>query len=173
MPEMQARWWIRVACRTILQSWLPASVFWKIHSSIALCRCSVQQVKCENCGCLFRQPASPKTSVARLATAILLLHVAGGPVAVALVCSPETTGIVPQPVFVKDLILMMSGHAEAFMLLVVTTAIATLSLCVIASAASSIAQRRRFSKEFELRPKRNTTMDHEPSPRNGQEWLYR
>lgn len=124
------------------------------------------RVQCDSCGYIFRQPALPKTGVAKLATAILLVYIVAVIAALFLVCSPETADLLPRPRFVQDIVLVLSGHTEAFMLLVGATAVATLCLCFLASATSSIAQRRRLSKECELRPKRKSmTRDRQQSPR--------
>ena len=115
------------------------------------------RVHCDNCGYIFRQPALPKTGVAKLATGILLTYVVAGVVAVVMMCAPELADVVPRPAFVQDLRLMVSANPEAFMMLVAATGITTLLLCLLASAGSSIAQRRRLSKEFTLHPKPKIT----------------
>ena len=112
------------------------------------------RVQCDSCGYIFRQPALPKTGVAKLATAILLVTIVAFAAAVILICSPDVAEVVPQPQLVQDLVLMMSGQTGAFLVLVGATAVATLCICFFAAAATSFAQRRRLSKGFELRPKR-------------------
>ncbi len=111
------------------------------------------RVQCESCGYIFRQPALPKTGAAKLATAILFTYVAAFAAAIVLICGPETADMIPKPQFARDLSLMMTGHQEAFVFLAGITTVTTLALSFLASAASSIAQRRRLAKEFELRPK--------------------
>jgi len=96
----------------------------------------------------------PKTGAAKLATAILVAYILAFTVAMTLIRSPDLAKAVPLPQFVQDLASMISEHSGAFILLVGATGTATLFICLIASAASSIAHRRRLSREFELRPKR-------------------
>ena len=122
------------------------------------------RVQCDSCGYIFRQPALPKTGVAKLATAILLVTIAAFVAAVVLICSPDLAEAVPQPKVVQDLVLMMTDHTGAFVVLVGTTAAAMLCICFLAAAATSFAQRRRLSKEFELRPKPRTMATNRQRP---------
>jgi len=118
-----------------------------------------RRVQCETCGYIFRQPALPKTGVAMLATGIFLTYIIAIAFAAVLMSVPEVADSFPNPQFIKDFVLLMSGHAEALTLLAGIAVVATLLLSVFASAISSVAQRRRLSKEFELCPKQKTITD--------------
>ena len=121
-----------------------------------------RRVQCDNCGYIFRQPALPKTGAAKLATAILLILILAGVSAVVLVCSSEVADMVPRPMLLRSFGLTVADNAEAFIVLVAATVVAIIFVCLLGSAFSRIAQRRRLSKDFALRPKRKTMpTDHQ------------
>ena len=129
-------------------------LFGGIFPALLYAEARSHRVQCDGCGYIFRQPNLPKTGVAKLATAILLVIIAAAATALVLICWPSLAADVPQPQMIQDLVLLMADQTGVFVVLVAATSVAIFFICLFAAAASSFAQRRRLSKEFEIRPKR-------------------
>lgn len=120
------------------------------------------RVLCDRCGHIFRQPRLPKTGVAKFATTILVVHLLTATVAATLFWNPDLAALVPGTGLIDRLGLTASPVVKALAVLSLTTATTTAMACVIVAAASSLAQRARLSKRYELKAKRRSSAPNHP-----------
>jgi hypothetical protein len=109
------------------------------------------RVQCDHCGHLFRQPRLPKTSAAKLATAIVVIQIVTALAVIMLVVWPELADIVPGSAWLEATATLLSSRLVPLLLLAGASFVLTVLICLVASISSSLAQKRAMSKRFRLR----------------------
>lgn len=114
----------------------------------------MHRIQCDRCGYIFRQPALPWNGAARLAEIVLLAFFLASVALAVLVTFPDISAGVVWPRIVEYYARHVEDQAPAFVVVVGVAGVVTVVSCLVALVVSPLVQRRKMSREFELRVKR-------------------
>lgn len=115
-------------------------------------------VQCRECGYVFRQPPLPRTSVSRLAGAVVAVVLGFSTLTLVMLLIPESTSVVPDYSVLRGLEALVSRNPRAIVLGVGPMVLLLLVLALTASAWSNGKAHRAIRREYEIHPKPFTAL---------------